>query len=62
MQIKFLKDFRGKETQEAFFLKGSVTEISNADFAKRLIDLGFAEQVGEPEKKSVEKTKAPKEK
>ena len=44
MKIKLLKDFRGKETKEVFYLTGSVIDLRD-DYAKRLIDLGFAEKI-----------------
>lgn len=44
MRIKLLKDFRGKETQEQFYLSGTEIELPE-EAANRLLDLGFAEKV-----------------
>ena len=42
MRIKFLKDFRGKDTKEVFYPAGSVVEIPD-EVATRLAADGFAE-------------------
>lgn len=49
MKIQFTKDFRGKETKEAFYKSGAVVEIYNDEHAKRLISLGFAVEVKDAE-------------
>ena len=41
MEIRLTRDYRGKETKEAYYLKGSVIAMRN-DFAARLLELGFA--------------------
>jgi hypothetical protein len=43
MDIKFLTDFRGKETKEIFYVAGSVITMRD-DHANRLIGWGFAEK------------------
>jgi hypothetical protein len=43
MDIKFLTDFRGKETEEIFYVAGSVITMRD-DHANRLIGWGFAEK------------------
>lgn len=41
MEVKFTKDFRGKETKEVFYRAGEVAAVRD-DHGARLIDLGFA--------------------
>lgn len=43
MEVKFLKDFRGKETNEFFFRAGEIGAVKD-HFAERLIDMGVAEE------------------
>lgn len=47
MKIKFTHDFRGKLTDEHFYLAGDEIEVSN-DIGQQLIDLNHAVEV-EPE-------------
>lgn len=52
MRIKFLKDFRGKETKEIFYPAGSVVEdslLKDSGAADRLIAEGVAEAYTGPE-------------
>lgn len=47
MEVKLLKDFRGKETKEVFYPAGSIVAVRD-DHAARLIELGFAEEYVAP--------------
>lgn len=35
MRVKFLQDFRGRETHEVYYLAGDIADIENADLVKR---------------------------
>jgi hypothetical protein len=50
MKIKFTHDFRGKLTDEVFYLEGTELEI-DADAANELIALGHAVAVETPKPK-----------
>lgn len=47
MVVKFLRDYRGKETGEKFYQAGEVLELDNAA-ALRLIEWHAAEEVKRP--------------
>lgn len=47
MEVTFLKDFRGKETNEFFYKAGEVAAVKD-HHAARLIELGFAEEYVAP--------------
>lgn len=69
MKIKFLQDFRGRETNEQFFERGQVAEFEDG-VASRLVADGRAEFVPvvvevapvEVVTETVEETEAPKRK
>ena len=44
MEIKFLQDFRGRETNEAFYLKDTIADLPD-HMADRLVADGRAEYV-----------------
>lgn len=44
MKVKFLQDFRGRETNERFYQAGDVVDIDPVDLVKR----GICEKIVEP--------------
>ena len=46
MEVRLSRDYRGKETKEVFYLKGSVVAMTESQ-AERLFGLGFAEPVAD---------------
>lgn len=44
MKVKFLQDFRGRETNEVFYQAGDIADIDPVD----LVERGICEKVAEP--------------
>jgi hypothetical protein len=50
MEVRLTRDYRGKETKEVFYHKGSVVAVRD-DHAPRLLELGYAVPVGDDEER-----------
>jgi hypothetical protein len=50
MEVRLTCDYRGKETKEVFYHKGSVVAVRD-DHAPRLLELGYAVPVGDDEER-----------